>query len=123
MLACCKRSNGCKVCILRGLQFITSPLGDKIMNEVDCPLLELSHTIFTTLSSSVLKAVSVMHECSTTCHFVSKQIPQNIERESVSVSKLEFEHDFSSNLIYCLNLYVLHGNIIIRVFFVAILLL
>ena len=90
---------------MRGLQSFQAPSGEPITNEIDCPLLTLSRSVFTTRASSVFKRVSIVHECSGTCQFVSKAVPRNIERERVSVARIEYEHDFSSNLVYCLNVY------------------
>ena len=84
---------------------MVSPHGNPITNECDCPLLLLSHEIFTTRALEVLKAVSVVHECGETCRFVDKETPRNVERENISLSRLEYEHDFSSNLMYCLNIF------------------
>ena len=47
------------------------------INEYDCSLLILSHVIFTVKSSKIVKSVSVVHECSKTCKFVT---PRNVER-------------------------------------------
>lgn len=82
-----------------------SPLGEEITNEIDCPLLSLSNVVFATRSSFVMKAVSVVHECTDTCQFKNKEVPRNIEREPVSTSRTEFEHDFIGNSMYCLNIY------------------
>ena len=46
--------------------------GTPITNEYDCPLLLMSHIIFTAKPSEILKAVSVVHECGETCRFVNK---------------------------------------------------
>ena len=84
------------------------PSGEEITNYADCPLLLLSNVIFVTRSSLVLKAVSVVHECSQTCHFMSADFPRNIEREQVTISsRIEYKHDYSGNLMYSLNIYVL----------------
>ncbi len=101
-LACFKTVDGRTFCILRGLQ---SPLGEDITNDIDCPLLSLSNVVFATRSSSVMKAVSVVHDCSDTCQFKNKEVPRNIERKPVSTSRTEFEHDFIGNSMYCLNIY------------------
>lgn len=80
-----------------------SPHGNQIMNEYDCPLLYLSHTIFTTKTSEILKAVSVIYECTETCQFVNKETPRSVDRD-VSLSRLEYEHDFTGNFMYCLKI-------------------
>ena len=105
LLACCKTTDGRCVCILRGLEAMVSPLGTAVTNEYDCPLLMLSNTVFTVKATEVLKDVSVVHECTESCQFVERAVPRNVEREDVSVSRLEFEHDFDSNIMYCLNIF------------------
>ena len=62
---------------------MVSPDGTPITNEYDCPLLLLSHVIFTTKPSEVLKAVSVIHKCGETCRYVNKKTPHNVERTSL----------------------------------------
>ena len=91
---CCERS-----------RTLLSPLGDPITNEYDCPLLSLTHTIFTARTSEVLQAVSVIHECTGTCQFITKECPRKVEREEVSLSRIEYVHDFCRNFMYCSNLY------------------
>ena len=82
-----------------------SQLGHQATDEFDCPLLELTYKIFLRRSSSILKAVSVVHKCSSACKFVKKHIPRRVERETVTLSRLEYEHDFRGSLLYCLNVY------------------
>jgi len=68
---------------VRGMQELVSPLGDQLTDVFDGPLLELTHVIFLTRRSSILKAVSVVHKCSSSCKFVKKEIPRNIERQNI----------------------------------------
>ena len=64
-----------------GLQHKISPLGQQITDEIKCPLLEITHMIFLRRSSSILKAVSVVHKCSCSSKFINKHIPRLVERE------------------------------------------
>ena len=82
-----------------------SPSGELLTNEIDRPLMMLSNLILAVRSSSILKAVSMVHECSNTCQFVTVPFPSNIERERVSMSRLQYKHDYSENNMYCLNIY------------------
>ena len=66
LLCCAKMGNGHKLCILRGLQMVLSLEGDPVKNETDCPLMI---SVFTVKSSAVLKAVSILHECGSSCKF------------------------------------------------------
>ena len=84
---------------------MVSPLGMPITNEYDCPLLMLSNVVFTVKTTEILRDIFVVHECTESCQFVEKAVSQNVEREDVSVCRLEFQHDFDSNIMYCLNIY------------------
>ena len=97
LLTCFKTSDGGCICIVRGLDTLVSSDGNPINNEYDCPLLILSNVIFTVKSSEIVRSVSVVHECSETCKFVNKETPRNVEREDISLSRLEYEHDFCTN--------------------------
>ena len=100
LLACCSCADGRAICVVRGLETLLSPLGDPITNEYDCPLLSLTHTIFTAITSEILNTVSVIHEGTGTCQFITKECPRNVEREEVSLSRLEYVHDFCRNFMY-----------------------
>lgn len=93
-----------------------TPCGSNITNEVDCPLFELTRVIFVARSTTVLKAVSMIHECTASCKFSNKQIARNVEREQISTSRIEYEHDFK-NILYCLNLYCMSSSSNISCFF------
>ena len=54
---------------VRGLQMVLSLEGDPVKNETDCPLMISTDTVFTVKSSAVLKAVSILHECGSSCKF------------------------------------------------------
>ena len=109
----CFVSVGSKLCALRGLQPFTAPCGTQITNEMGCPLFELSNIIFTVSSMSVLKAVSLVHECAASCKFSMEQVPRNVERELVSTSRIEYKHDFT-NLMYCFDLYCIPEPIVLN---------
>lgn len=108
-MACCESRDGSKLCVIRGLESHVSPQGDPIVNELDCPSLMLTHTVFTAKSSCILKSVSVIHECGTTCKFTSAQFPRVIEREQLHLSaRLEFIHD-CRNYAYYLNVFCMNS--------------
>ena len=107
----CKSADGRSACVIRGLEAIVSPYGIPITNEYDCPLLSLSHIIFTTKTSEVLKGVSVIHQCTETCQFIDKECGRNVEREDICLSRLEYQHDFSGKL-YVLSECILYDNLV-----------
>ena len=111
LVACCRSCHGSSVCVIRGLESHVSPQGDLIVNELDCPALMLTHTVFTVQPSSIEKSVSIIHECGNTCKFTSKQSPRVIEREQLYLSsRLEFVHDFGVNYAYYLNVYCINSK-------------
>ena len=79
------------LCIIRGLEPILSSNGDPILNELDCPLMILTQTIFVTKSSSILGAVSIICECSGSCKFARRQYETSIEREELCLSSTRTE--------------------------------
>eukprot|EP00731_Ephydatia_muelleri_P016897 Em0009g1321a len=62
LLATFKRNDGSVHCLVQGFQKLETTDGQAIKNSYDCPLLELSRTIFCTPSSNVRRAVSLVHE-------------------------------------------------------------
>ena len=80
------------------------PDGTPITNELDCPLLERDDNLFSMPPHWVSRAVSVVHECTSTCVFRETEQSQTVERECVKVNKLVFQHDWS-NPHYCLNIF------------------
>lgn len=110
LVACCKTQgvSGRAVCIVRGLEKVLTPLEEPILDEIDCPLLSLTNTIFTTSSKLIRRSVSIVHQCTDTCHFVEKEWPRVMERETVHSSRMEYEHDFANNLMYSLNIYCMN---------------
>ena len=102
VLACVQTSAGNNnFCFVRPLELLS------ISNEYNCPLLLCGYTIKLIRVTYVASAVSVMHECTSTCTFSNQLQPQTIERQSVVHNSLTFEHDFSNDLfslnVYCLN--------------------
>ncbi len=65
------------------------PDGTIITNEMDCPLVERDDLI-------ISRAISIVHECLNGCTFKETKQIQTVERESVKVNKLIFEHDWSN---------------------------
>lgn len=110
-MACYKDIHGHTACIIRGMESILSQLGEPFTNELDCPLLNLTHTLFTTRTNHVMRAVSIVHECTTACKFVEREYPRCVEREAVDLSstRIEQEHDYS-NYMYCFNVYCMISN-------------
>ena len=56
-----------------------------MLNEYDCPLLELSKRIFTTSCHSIQSSVSVVRECSTSCVVQEGSSAESMEREVMSL--------------------------------------
>ena len=93
------------LCIINHLEYMMC--GDSaILNDFDCPLLSLTKTLYFTSPNSLMRSVSIVHECSTSCTFQkSCSNGTTIERELVSNgSSLVYEHDWSNEIV-CLNVY------------------
>ena len=81
-----------------------------IYNELDCPLLELSHRCEVIASTCILGSVSVVHECGSSCT-IKTAARACIERELVTItSRKILEHD-KQNSFYCFNIYCMHNTI------------
>ncbi len=89
-----------------------SPLSDFITNELDCPLLTMTDNIFILESVAIGNAVSIIHECSNSCKFVSQQCPRNIEREQCLTSQIEFQHDYSNSMYFLMSTVIITFTII-----------
>ena len=75
-----------------------------IINDLDCPLLSLTNTLYFTNPNSLVCSVFVVHECSTSCVFQRQGSSYTIKRELVLKDSLGYEHDWSNEIV-CLNVY------------------
>ena len=73
---------------------VLSLKGDPVKNETDSPLMILTDTVFTAKSSAVLKAVSILHECGSSCKFSIQSCSTIVEQEERLSSKPHFQHDW-----------------------------
>jgi hypothetical protein len=80
------------------------PDGTIISTELDCPLVERDNTVISLPPHTTIRAISIVHECLSTCVFRETEKIQIVERENVKINKLIFEHDWS-NPHYCWNKY------------------
>ena len=90
---------------MQGFHELTLSDGRAMVNDYDCPLLDLSTTIFCTTGNNVQRPVSFVHECSATC--LCKEAGtsrRSVEREIVEEDTLVFEHDWN-NTMYCYNIW------------------
>ena len=78
--------------------------GVSILNEQDCPLLELATNSQIIPSRAVTESVSIVHECDLLCHFKNHRITVQIEREEVASTRLTYVHNYN-NRFFCLNIY------------------
>ena len=81
--------------------------GDYITNSFEYPLLSLTSTLCCIHSEHIDVAISVVHECSDQCIFVTSDFSRTVEREQVVHSALTFQHDYTS-LLYCMNVYCMN---------------
>lgn len=79
-------------CIVWELEEVLGPDGKNVLTHLECPLLTLSRNVSFVSSNLVVKTVSIVHLCCSTCSIV----------ESL------FCHDYTNDL-FCLNIYCI-GN-------------
>ena len=68
-MAVFKTSSGAVLCLLQGFKPLCSADGDQRHNKYDCPLLELTRSVFTVPSESVRRSVNMVHQCTQSCTF------------------------------------------------------
>ena len=96
LLATLSLRNGATVCIIRGVEAVEVEPGVPLLSEFDCPYYNLTRTIFSTDSSNISAAISMMHHCEEEeggCHFVETDVCQLVERQETIQHKLTFQHD------------------------------
>ena len=66
-----------------------------ITNEYECPLVNLTNSVLTIPSQSIVIAVSVIHQCTEVCTFLESGTRRTIKREHVTATdnSLVFKHD------------------------------
>ena len=62
-------SSGEKMCLVCPMELLLSPLGQRVCNEYDCPLLQAEHKVVIVPAGSILLSVFVVHKCSQSCVF------------------------------------------------------
>ena len=106
VLLLCAAKGGSWFCLVQEFEEMQVD-GIPITNDYDCPLLNLTSCVRSITPLAIARSVSIVHECTNSCSFVQCQTRQRVERCSVLVHKLAFQHDFSNTLyglnIYCMN--------------------
>ena len=97
--------------VVRPFNELTSgvEMNEQILDEFQCPLLNLSNVIYLYPVSLVLTPVSIVHSCSTSCTFKTNSTRQ-IKCEKVQTDDFDFVHD-RSNSLYSLNIYNINTNL------------
>ena len=70
------------MCIIRGFEAVEVESGLPLLSEFDCPYYTLRRSIFSTESSNISAAISMMHNCEEEeggCHFVETDVCQLVE--------------------------------------------
>ena len=102
-MAVFKTSSGALLCLLQGFKPLCSADGDQ-RYKYDCPLLELTQSVFTVPSESVRRSVNMVHQGTQSCTFQESPSAETFEREKIVCNKLLFVHDLR-NTTYCFNVY------------------
>ena len=74
-----------------------SDTGEKLENQMNCPLLSLSKILIAVPTTSVLSLASIIHECTNTCIFRRQPTKHRIEQEEVDIDSLQYIHDNRNN--------------------------
>ena len=83
---------------------LVTVMGEVLLNEFECPLLEKRLRYVTIKSSNIIDLVSIAHECTHTCTYATNTIHSTVEREDTTQQSLTFCHN-TLNLYYSLNIY------------------
>lgn len=59
LMAVYKTDAGATLCLLQGFLSLLTTNGEQLLNEFECPLLELTKMLFTTPGGNILKAVNI----------------------------------------------------------------
>ena len=90
-----------RYCILQELEEL------RINNEFDCPLLSLTNNYHFVIPEIVFTTVSILHQCTSSCKFITKSSFLNFEREQISQSRLTFQHHLADRMFF-LNLFCIN---------------
>ena len=80
------------------------PDGQPLVNSFDCPLYYLSRKLFTVDSSAIVRTVSMVHECGSSCKLQDAELHQNVVREEMATTQCVLKHDWTLPL-FCYNVY------------------
>ena len=100
MLLTCVQTPLNVYCLLQSMESMGG-----ITNDFDCPLFTMTNTFRLVPSSSIATEVSFVHSY---CKFSQSTPLVTVERVSVSLDRILFEHDYRANTMYCLNIYCMN---------------
>ncbi|KAL5476131.1 hypothetical protein EMCRGX_G026039 [Ephydatia muelleri] len=104
LLTTIKSEAGHTYCLVQGFEAVEQPDGQPLVNSFDCPLYYLSRKLFTVDSSAIVRAVSMVHECGSSCKLQDAELFQNVEREEMATMQCVLKHDWTLPL-FCYNVY------------------
>ena len=73
--------------------------GQPCLNQFDCPLLTLTKVIRVLFPAAIVRAISVVHQCTSTCVVDSMHIAARMERQRVSENTLRLKHDCRNSIV------------------------
>ena len=96
-----------KYSIIRGFENVEFN-HEPILNEFDCPLLEMTDRFIAIKTSAILFVAFIVHECTSTCKLTKDIIKRTVEREDNQITiGLALTHD-KTNKLYSANIYCMH---------------
>ena len=69
-----------------------------------CPLLTLTKVLWVLSPTAIVRAVSVIHQCTSTCVADFMRVATRTERQRITENTLRLKHD-RSNTMYCYSVY------------------
>ena len=99
-------SSSCSYCVIQVFTRVKAGK-EEVLNEMDCPLLQCTDTLVVVPSIDVKNAVSVIHECGSTCDIIHGGRMMR-ERELVLLDTELIKHDYKHLTFHCLNSYCIN---------------
>eukprot|EP00731_Ephydatia_muelleri_P004904 Em0002g1080a len=96
--ACFMERSGLTYCLIQLFEEMVGSFGEPILNDIDCPLLTLTKQLLLVPPSTLVCAVSICHQCSSSCTLKEQ-----------SNGQLLFKHDWNNDM-YAYNIYCMSND-------------
>jgi hypothetical protein len=79
-------------------------------NDFECPLLSRSKILRVVPSTGIMRSISLVHECGTSCGLLEMRTNRTVERQGVTLNSKLLSHDWK-NTTYCFNVYCVSNTV------------